>query len=127
MANSLDQSPPDEIVDRSILDQLRQIQAEGEVNFVQEMTELYLSEASPLLGAIRHAVASRDAGSLRQAAHTLKGNSKNMGVRQVANLCEALEAKGRHGSLDGAEMLLASLEREFERAAQALQALARPR
>ncbi|MBN1890813.1 MAG: Hpt domain-containing protein [Thermoflexales bacterium] len=119
MANSLDQSL-DRIVDWSVLDRWRQAQAEGEANFVQEMIELYLAEASPLLNAIQQAVTSGDAGRLRQVAHTLKGNSKNLGVLQVANLCEALEAKGRHGSLDEAETLLASLGRELERAAQAL-------
>jgi len=71
---------------------------------------------------MRAAIAVGEPGPLRQAAHNLKGTSSNLGIRQVAALSEALEKKARSGILENAEALLAQLEREFERARQALDA-----
>ncbi len=113
----LAQSLP-EAVDWAVLDGLRELQEEGEPDFVQEMIDLYLAATPPLLTAIRSAVAQRDAEGVRHTAHTLKGNSSSLGVRQLAALSAELEQKGRSGSVEGAELLLAGLESEFQRTVQ---------
>ena len=111
-----------EPIDWSVLNGLREYQVEGEPDLVQELVEMYQTEAPTLLSALREAVANGDAEKLRHTAHTLKGTSNNLGVKQVAVLSAELEKKGRSGSVAGAAEVLAQLEQEYERACQALDA-----
>lgn len=109
-------------VDWAVLEGLRSLQEAGEPDFVQEMIGLYLTETPLLLAALREAILQGDTNRLKQTAHTLKGNSKSLGAPQVARLSLDLEQMGRSQSIDGAETVLAELEREFERTRQALAA-----
>ena len=97
------------------------MQEEGQPDFVQEMIGLYLAETPPLLAAIQEAIAQGDAGGLQQAAHTLKSSSRNLGALPVAALSLALELLGRSGTVAGAAVLLAELQRQSCLANQALQ------
>ncbi len=114
-----------EPVDWETLNALREYQAEGEPDLVQELVNMYRAETPGLLADIRAALAAGEADKLRHAAHSLKGSSNNLGVRQVAALSAEIEKKGRSGTVEGVDALLAQLEREFERAAQALDAVLR--
>ncbi|MBN1887025.1 MAG: PAS domain S-box protein [Thermoflexales bacterium] len=103
-------------VDWAVLDGLHELQEAGKPDFVQEVIGLYLAEAPALIGAIRQAIAGSVPGALRFAAHTLKGNSDSLGVKQVGAVSRELEKLGRNGTLEGATSLLAELENEFKRA-----------
>ncbi len=102
-------------IDWNVLDELRNLQEEGEADFVQEMINLYLHETPPLLAAMREAVTRGHADELKHSAHTLKGNSNSLGAKHMGALSQELEKLGRGGTVDGAAPLLAELEREFER------------
>lgn len=43
-------------------------------------------------------------------AHSIKGAAASLGVQQLATLAETMEKAGRSGDLDGAVMLVPSLE-----------------
>ncbi len=58
---------------------------------------------------IVQAVAMDDPDRLREQAHQLKGVAANLGARDLAELCEALERVGRDGDLAAAIEPLASL------------------
>ena len=60
---------------------------------------------------------------LRRAAHSLKSNSADFGAQALSEMCRELEAKGKAGTLDGAQALVTSVEQEFGRVTLALQAL----
>jgi two-component system sensor histidine kinase/response regulator len=111
-----------EPIDWETLNALREYQAEGEPDLVQELIGMFRAEAPALLADIRTAIAAGEADKLRHSAHTLKGSSNNLGVRQVAALSAEIEKKGRSGTVEGADALLDELEREFTRALQALDA-----
>ena len=111
-----------EPIDWETLNALREYQAEGEPDLVQELIGMFRAETPTLLVALRAAIAAGEADKLRHAAHTLKGTSNNLGVRQVAALSAEIEKKSRSGTVEGADALLAQLEREFERACRALDA-----
>jgi CheY-like chemotaxis protein len=110
------------VIDWGVLDGLRDLQEEGETDFVQNMIDIYLTDAPPLLTQLKEAIACGNADQVRHAAHTLKGNSNSLGARQVGAVSLELEKLGRSGTLTGAAPLLAGLEREFARARQALEA-----
>ncbi len=123
MAN--ENRPTDELleaIDWAMLDGLREFQAEGEPDLIQELVGLFKRETPPQIEAIRAAITAGDAERLRKAAHSLKGSSANLGVRLVSALGAELEKKGRSGAVAGADALLAQLEREYARACRALDA-----
>jgi HPt (histidine-containing phosphotransfer) domain-containing protein len=114
--------PTSATIDWSVLDGLRELQEEGEPDFVQEMIDLYLSNTPSLIDSIRQAITQNQAEALQHAAHTLKGNSNSLGAKQMGALSLELEKIGHSRVLDGAGVLMADLEREFERVRQAFQA-----
>lgn len=111
-------SAPDttgEAIDVAVLLSLEEAQVEGEPDLVVELIDLYAEDTPRRLAAIRSAWAAGDLAALRRAAHGLRGSSASLGARQVGILCEKLERLSGKESLQGGEMLLTCLEREFAR------------
>ena len=108
------------VVDRKVLDELKELADEGEPDFLRGLIASYLTNSEPLLSQIRDAVTQGDPGELRRTAHMLKGSSLSMGVVTVGEIGYELETLGRNGTVAGAEGLLVRLEKEFARARQLL-------
>jgi len=107
-------------IDQSALDVIRDMEDEDDPDMLAEIIGLYLDKAPELLQSLQAAVASKDAESLRVAAHTLKSSSANMGARVLADLCRELEELGRTGSLDNSATKLSRLYDEYQRVDLAL-------
>jgi HPt (histidine-containing phosphotransfer) domain-containing protein len=73
---------------------------------------------------LHEAVAHADAEALRQAAHSLKGSSSQIGAVQVARLCADLEHQAGTTDWIGARETLRRLDEAFGRVRAHLQALA---
>jgi HPt (histidine-containing phosphotransfer) domain-containing protein len=67
------------------------------------------------------ATAQGDAGRLRQAAHTLKSGSANLGALEFAELCKQIEQQARANELAGVDELLTQLQQTFDEVRHALQ------
>jgi len=109
-------------LDPAVLAELRQFQAEGEPDLLQELAEAFQFETPPLLEALHAAVREQQAEPLRRAAHNLKGSSNNLGARTMAALSSELESLGKQGTVEGAAELVGQLEQEYQRVCQALAA-----
>jgi two-component system, sensor histidine kinase and response regulator len=107
------------IIDQSQLASLRAIQQPGAPDFVTELIDLFLDEATVDLTALHAALAVEDAVEIRRVAHRLKGASANMGITHMAALSEDLESKDPRKDTG---KLLTELEREFELVRGALMA-----
>ncbi len=110
-----DAEPPPELAAR--LEEFRQ---ELGAEAVAHLVEMFLEQAPQRLAELRQAVDQGDLATLRRTAHSLKGNSANLGVGAMAGLCAELEEAAVSGSGAGASGLVARLESEFERAARQL-------
>jgi two-component system sensor histidine kinase/response regulator len=108
-------------LDERALAGLRELQQEGEPDFVKELIELFLSDVPPQLATLREAVRGNDAESVERIAHTLKGSSGNMGAKKMTALCAQLQEAGASRDLAGAPELLERLEEEFGRVRPALE------
>ena len=108
-------------LNESVLEGLRELQAEGEPDILEELIELFLTDVPPELVALREAVESGDAHSVERIAHTLKGSGGNMGAVRMAAICAELEEIGRSETLAGAPVWISRLEEEFERVRVALE------
>ncbi|MDP9457557.1 MAG: response regulator [Actinomycetota bacterium] len=115
-------APPDTpLLDRSVLDGLRELSGPGEPDMLAELVGLFLEDAPPRLQALREALDEGDARRVKEVSHALKGSSSNMGAARMAGICARLEDAGATGDLDEASDLLDRLEKEFANARSALE------
>jgi HPt (histidine-containing phosphotransfer) domain-containing protein len=108
-------------VDLEVLAIYDDAQIDGEPDFVVELIDLYLNEVPRLFDTIRKSVANKDRSTAKRAAHSLRGSSGNLGVLQMATIAGELEhLENDYGTV--APELLQSLENEFERVKEILNA-----
>ncbi len=112
----------DEALDIAVLTAWEKVKTDDGSNLVVDLIELYLQSTPPRILAIRNAVAEQEWVALKHAAHTLKGSSSTLGLRQVANVCQGLEEASSLSFRDGAEQLVQLLESKYFKAQQALEA-----
>jgi HPt (histidine-containing phosphotransfer) domain-containing protein len=70
---------------------------------------------------MREALSRNDGTRLRESAHSLKGTASNLGARTLASLCTELEKRGKSGSFEDVEGILAGVERQYEAVCAALE------
>lgn len=112
---------PEDPLDRAALENLLELQLEGEPDILGELVEAFLDDTPHRLTDLREAISRGDTQAVKDTAHTLKGSSGNMGAKRMAQVCEDLEETGRSGDLARAPEQLALLEDEFGRARAALE------
>jgi HPt (histidine-containing phosphotransfer) domain-containing protein len=109
------------MVDDAVLSELR-ASVQGDIAFVRELVEAYVSDSAVLIDAIEAAVAAGDADALVRPAHTLKSSSATLGAMTVSGTARTLEVAARSGSLTdpGTSSAAARVRSEWETAASAL-------
>ena len=113
-------------LDRAPLAAIRTLRQPGQPDPLERFVGLYLQSALSLKQRLQQALNAGDAEQLRQAAHTLKSSSANLGGRRLAARCHELEDLGRDGRLPDAAVKLAEVEHEFAGFVAALEAVIRP-
>ncbi|WP_306017594.1 Hpt domain-containing protein [Balneatrix alpica] len=107
------------MLDQSMLDELRLVM-EDEFGL---LLETYLDDSDNRLQTLKQALAAADAGKIREAAHSLKGSSGNIGAKELAEICKNLEDAGRESNLELAAQLLPQVESALAQVQQALKAM----
>ena len=85
------------------------------VDLFEELTALFLEDASEKMAALKRAGASRDSQLVEKLAHGLKGASGAIGANRMQTLCAAIQAAAAGGQVETAGALGADLEAEFAR------------
>lgn len=120
-----DATPPstsEEILDSSTMKQLLDLD-DGELGLIQEMCQLFIEDMPPRILAMEAAIRAGQGEEMADVAHAVKGAASTMGVPGVRNVALALETLGRTGTgTEPADILLARMKVEYERAHGALQA-----
>lgn len=110
--------PPAPVLDASVLDELRSILG-GEVD---RLIEVFLDDTPTIIAALEIAAAGPDMDGLRNAAHTLKSSSANLGAMSLSNAAKRVELGARMGTLERPAVAVAMIANEFARARAALRA-----
>src|SRR5215470_4592502 len=105
------------VIDKAVYAELQETAG---AEFVDELLDTFLEDASAMLAELRSARAEDHADRFRRAAHSLKTNAKTFGAVYLAALARDLELKGLDADPARDEAALAALEVEYRRAATAL-------
>jgi signal transduction histidine kinase/CheY-like chemotaxis protein len=110
------------VLDRQALGRIKALHRPGGPDLLAKVLGLYSSSSLALAEAIRTASLSKDAESVRQAAHALKSSSANVGAIAFADLCKEVELAAAQGRLDQAQGLIDELLAEHQKVLHALEA-----
>ena len=106
--------PEAEILDKGVLDGVRDLRAPGEPDPLAELIDLFLLDTPPRIARILDSFKAGDPAELERAAHSLKGSSSNLGAKCLADACTEIVNVTREGKLPEASSIARVLS-EFER------------
>jgi CheY-like chemotaxis protein/HPt (histidine-containing phosphotransfer) domain-containing protein len=104
----------EDILDKTALENLQQIENLGEKNFVAETINLYFSHAEKQIIELKQAVLSHSNNDLYLKAHSLKGSSGSIGLTAMSNLCGNLETQSENNDWNLSEQTLNRILIEFD-------------
>ena len=103
----------DTVLDRAVLDMLRQLTPPGEPDVLKEVLTLFLSEFPPRLEKLRNAQAAGNIQEVQRAAHSMKGSAGNIGARALFDACKEIEEASKAGEVSRVNGQLDALAAEF--------------
>ena len=101
------------VLDPNTIGQLLDLSTGQGQTFIADFIELYLKQAAGLVEQIGRHAAEGNCEKLEAAAHKLKGSSLNIGARQLAEVCQALEERGRDENLADAGELAERMQSRY--------------
>jgi CheY-like chemotaxis protein len=113
----------DPVLDDATLDELYAVIGQD----ASRIVTVFLEDAPHLLAQLERAALAPDFAALREAAHSLKSSSANLGAMALSAAAKRIELGARMETLDRPAVAVAILTEEFERAKIALQARLRPK
>ena len=91
--------------------------SDGDLEFEQELIEMFLEDARDHLAALKTQVEQNDADMIRRSAHTLKGSSSNIGATKMQEMAYQMELLAKESVLDNAKAHVAKMEEALEETA----------
>ena len=113
-------TPQPPVIDNEILEELRAMLGSE----VEHLIEVFLEDTPRLVAALEAAAAAPDYDGLRDAAHSLKSSSANLGALSLSAAAKRVELGARERSLERPAVAVALVANEFTRARLALRAWA---
>jgi PAS domain S-box-containing protein len=110
-------------LDAAVIDRIRDMERRGAERLLARLIDTYLASAAKLIADAREALAADDVARLRQAAHTLKSSSANLGAAELARRCAAVEQLARENRIAEARSDWPAVIAEFQRVKRALRDL----
>ena len=110
------QAPP--VIDEEVLDELRAMLGD-EVN---HLIDVFLEDTPKLLARLEVAASQGDFDGMRDAAHSLKSSSANLGAMLLSAAARRVEQGAREQSLERPAVAVALVVNEFARARRQLRA-----
>ncbi len=108
------------VLDHSMLDELQEIAGDETARIIG----LFLEDAPRLIAQLEGAASLPDLDAMRDAAHTLKSSSANVGAMALSTAAKRVELGARAMKLDRPAVAVALVIAEYARARMALQGYA---
>jgi two-component system sensor histidine kinase/response regulator len=91
---------------------LNELQSELKPERFQQLVNLFLQQIPQQLDELHEALAARDANTLVQASHKLKGSSATLGASRMAALCSDMQHHAEQHNVDAIVPLMEELEHD---------------
>ncbi len=114
--------PAGAAVDTAVLDEFLAMMGEEGQGVLSDLIDLYNANSPMLIEQMRRQISAERYPDLQRAAHTLKGNSYQLGAKPLGDICFEMEKLAKANSLAGAPELLQKISIEFSRVKQELEA-----
>ena len=111
-------SDMDSVIDQEVLDELRAVLGSE----VDRLIAVFLDTTPPLIAKLEAAALGPDFDALREAAHSLKSSSANLGAMALSAAAKLVEHGARMRKLDRPVVAVALVSGEYARVAEALRA-----
>jgi len=108
------------VLDREVLEELRAVLG-GDLD---HLIDVFLGDTPRLIHAMEQAATGPDYDALRDAAHSLKSSSANLGAMSLSAAAKRVELGARERLLERPAVAVALVANEFTRARLALKAAA---
>lgn len=113
-------APSFPVLDQTMLEELREIAGDETTRIIS----IFLEDAPRLIGTLEKAAAVPDLDAMRDAAHTLKSSSANVGAMALSAAAKRVELGARARKLERPAVAVALVIAEYARARMALQGYA---
>jgi CheY-like chemotaxis protein len=107
-------------IDAGAIETLRSMDS-GDEGFMGKIIELFLSDLTERLAALKTATEARDGRALKAIAHAVKGSCGHFGAKNLAALCRKMEQIGLQQPVPDPSETFAELEAEAGRVRIALE------
>lgn len=111
-------------IDPAAIENLRSLNPEDNDEFLREIIGIFLEDTPQRIAELETSLAEGDANRFTRAAHSIKGSSANLGATELRAAAERLEHHSRQDGLGGVDSMIAEIKAAYDRARQALEALA---
>ena len=88
--------------------------SDGDLEFEQELIEMYLEDAREHLDALGTQIEQGDIELVRRSAHTLKGSSSNIGAIKMQEMALQMEQLVGANTLDDAKAHLSKMDEALQ-------------
>ena len=116
-----------EAVDKTVLYALKELQIEGEPDFLKKVVGTFLAGSDDLIGQLEQACSTDDVESMRFIAHRFKSSSANVGAMRLSEYSRQLELDCKKNSGISAKPLVASMVAEYDTVRSILESETRAR
>ena len=108
------------ILNKEILGNIRDLQNEGEADFLTEMIDVYKKESIKTLAQIEENYQQKNGNDLKKATHSLKGSSSNLGATELSSICHEIEIEVEKNDWDALGKVIKHLKEIYNQTIIAL-------
>jgi CheY-like chemotaxis protein len=105
---------PTAALDPGALEQLRALDSNAGGDLMRRVVDTFMTSSREIVTNLREALKAKNPEAIASAAHKLKSSSAQVGAVRLSALCKDLEARGREGSMVGAQELFDDLSAELD-------------
>jgi signal transduction histidine kinase/pSer/pThr/pTyr-binding forkhead associated (FHA) protein/DNA-binding NarL/FixJ family response regulator len=109
------------VLDSQVLDSLRKLAGAKAKIIIKEIIEQYFEDSPIKLQEITRSIDLNNSEALRQAVHSLRSSSANLGAVTLSRYCKELEDLARNETTEGAKDYIFQLEAEYAKVRMALE------
>ena len=88
--------------------------SDGDIEFEQELIEMYLEDARDHLESLEKHISGNDLTSVKQLAHTIKGSSANIGATAMQNVAFEIEKAAAKEDSAAMQTLVGEIKTTFQ-------------